>query len=302
MDLKTLIEKEANKQVKALAAMESRLDKESIRLQKELFAMIRDKFMDTLSTDADGNLLYNSANINRVNDMVKTWDYFRESKFRPEILSFGKDLVSIVDIEAGYFMALGKEFGIPMEFDKVRDLIAKQVGITLGRSPEIIPGSYLDRLLQASPVRDKVTNMVLENVSAKALFTKLKSDMSDVILGDKNIDGAMTKYLRTYAYDTFSTVQGVIDLNIADTYGMDYFLYEGNLIKDSRCMCIELLGQIIPREMFPDFNAAEWQGKNPDVPFEASKGGYNCRHTLMPLPKEAVSYFGEVLTEVPSCD
>jgi len=75
----------------------------------------------------------------------------------------------------------------------------------------------------------------------------------------------MTKYLATYAYDTFSTVQGVIDLNIADTYGMDYFLYEGNLIKDSRCMCIEFARSDNTKGDVPDLTAAEWQGKNPDV-------------------------------------
>lgn len=291
MDLKRLIETEANKQVKALAAMESRLDKQSVKLQKELFELIRDKFLDSLSTDEAGNLLYNASNINRVNDMVKTWQYFQDNAFRPEVLSFGKDLVSIVDMEAGYFMALGKEFGIPMQFDKVRDLIARQVGITLDRTPEIIPGSYLDRLLEGSQVRDKVTNMVLENVSAKASFSKLKNDLSDVILGTDDTNGAMTKYLRTYAYDTFSVVQRTIDLNMADTYGMNCFVYEGNLIKDSREFCIEHLGQVICRDQFEEFEAMDWAGKNPDVPFEVSLGGYNCRHTAMWIPDEAKSYF-----------
>lgn len=287
MDLSTLISKESDKQVKALAAMEKRLDKRSIALQRELYALIRDRFLDSLSRDANGKLIYDASNLNRVNNMAATWDYFRESSFRPEVLQFGKDLISIVDVEAGYFMAIGKEFDIPMEFDKVRELIARQVGITLDRNPSIIQGSYLDRLLQGSQVQDKVTNIVLENVSAKASFTKLKGDLSEVILGTEDVNGAMTKYLRTYAYDTFSVVQRTVDLNMADTYGFNCFVYEGNLIKDSREFCQQHLGEIICRDQFPQFEAQDWAGKNPDLPFEVALGGYNCRHNPMWIPDEA---------------
>ncbi len=103
MDLKKLIESEANKQVKELARMEAKLGRQAMALQRELFDIIRDKFLDSLQRDAAGNLVYNAANLNRINDMVRTWDYFREESFRPEVLNFGKDLLSIVDVEAGYF-------------------------------------------------------------------------------------------------------------------------------------------------------------------------------------------------------
>lgn len=297
MDLTKLIESEANKQIKALAAMEKRLDKRSVALQKELYALIRDRFLDSLARDENGKLLYNASNLNRVNNMVDTWNYFREQSFRPEVVQFGKDLVSIVDVEAGYFMAIGKEFNIPMEFDKVRELIAKQVGITLERNPSVVPGSYLDRLLQGSQVQDKVTNIVLENVSSKASFSKLKRDLSEVIIGTEDVNGAMTKYLRTYAYDTFSVVQRTIDLNMADQYGMNCFVYQGNLIKDSREFCQQHLGEIICRDQFAEFEAMDWAGKNPDAPFEVSLGGYNCRHNPMWIPDEAKPYLEKEQSE-----
>lgn len=293
MDIKKLIEQEAAKQTKELAAMERRLSRQAMALQRELYEIIRDKFLDSLQRDAKGNLLYNATNINRVNDMVRTWDYFREESFRPEVLNFGKDLLSIVDVEAGYFLALGKEFNIPFEFDKVRDLISKQIGITLDKSPKIIPDSYLDRLLQGSQVQDRVTNVVLENVSAKGSFSKLKGDLETLIVGNEEVNGAMEKYLRTYAYDTFSTVQRSIDLNVADTYGLTCFVYEGGLIKDSRQFCIDHLGQVICQDEIEAIEAQDWQGKNPDVPFVISLGGYNCRHTAMWIPDEAKEYFQE---------
>ncbi len=101
----------------------------------------------------------------------------------------------------------------------------------------------------------------------------------------------MERYLRTYAYDTFSHVQRAVDLNLADTYGLNCFVYEGNLIKDSRDFCQEHLGQIICRDQFEEIQAEDWAGKNPDVPFEISLGGYNCRHSAMWIPDEAKEFF-----------
>ncbi len=172
-------------------------------------------------------------------------------------------------------------------------MISKQIGITLDKKPEIIPGSYLDRLLQGSQIQDKVTNVVLENVSAKGSFARLRDDLQTLIVGNEEVNGAMEKYLRTYAYDSFSVVQRSIDKNLADTYAMNCFVYEGNLIKDSREFCIEHLGKIICRDEIEEIEGQDWAGKNPDIPFELSLGGYNCRHTAMWIPDEAKEYFEE---------
>lgn len=294
MAIQDLIKSESVRQEKALAALEAKLGKQAADLQRELYELIRDKFLDSLQKDENGNIIYNIKNITRVNDMGKTWDYFRERSFRPEVLEFGKDLMTVVDIQAGYFLAIGKEFNIPFEFSKVTELISKQIGITLGETPAIIKGSYLDRLLTSTQIRDKVTNLVLENVSAKASFAKLKTDLETIVKGSDEVEGAMVKYLRTYAYDTFSHVQQAINLNIADNYGLNCFVYEGNIIKDSREFCREHLGQIICRDEFEALEAQDWQGKNSDVPFEISLGGYNCRHSAMWIPDEAKDYFNEV--------
>ena len=291
MDLKDLIESESAKQVKAIAALEKKLGANAAKLQKELYALIRDKFMDSLARDPAGNLLYTAENLNRVNNMVNVWEYYQQTALRPEIIELGKDLLSVVDIEEGYFAALGKKFDITFEFDKVRDLISKQVGITLGRTPEIIKGSYLDRLADASQVRDKITDIVLENVSGRSSVQALKSTLSEVIQGAEGVNGAMERYMHTYAYDSFTNVQRAVDLHTADAYGFNCFVYSGSLIKDSRDFCIEHLGEVICRDQFEEFEAMDWQGKNPDVPFEISLGGYNCRHVARWIPDEGKKYF-----------
>jgi hypothetical protein len=297
-DIKALIEKESAAEIASIESMEASLGKEAIRLQVQLYELLRDKFISSLQTGEDGKLLFNSKNITRVNDLQKTWDTFQEKNYKPVIMDFAKDLVSIVDVEAGYFLAVGKEFDIAMDFAKTTELISKQIGIDIAKN-EITTGSYLDRLTAGSQVRDQIADFVLQNVSAKSSFTDLRAGLETLVKGDETTNGAMEQYLRTYAYDTFSNVQRSIDLNIADTYGFNSFIYSGDVITTSRAFCVggdgfeSKVNKVFTRDDLEAWSAEDWAGKNWDVPVEISLGGYNCRHTLMWIPDEAVEYFTE---------
>lgn len=292
MTLKQLIETESQKQIDALAKMEGKLSKQAIQLQKELYELIRDKYIDLLKTDKEGKLLYNVKNLNIVNDFEKTWEIFKEESYKPVINSFAKDLLSIVDLEAGYFLAVGKEFDLALKFENTMQLLQKQLGINVATG-ELIEGSYLYRLFQGDQVRNEVADYVLNNVSSKISFTEMKKGLEELVKGSEEVNGSMTRYLRTYAYDTFSQVQGAIDNNIADTYDFNTFIYMGDVIGTTREFCAERAGGIYTRDDIEEWRDMEWQGKNWDVPFEESKGGYNCRHNLMWIPDEGAEYFVE---------
>lgn len=292
MDIRTLIENESAKEIAAIESMESQFGEEAIRLQIELYELLKDKFIASLQTDADGNLLFNTKNITRVNDLNTTWEVFQQQHYRPVVIEFAKNLVSIVDIEAGYFLAIGKKFDLNFEFGKITDLISKQIGIDL-ETEAITEGSYLARLLEGSQVKGKVADFVLQNVSAKSSFKDLRTGLETLIKGDETTNGALQQYLRTYAYDTFSNVQRSIDLNIADTYQLNSFIYSGDIIKATREFCLERVNGVFTRDDLDAWSEQDWAGKNWDVPVEISLGGYNCRHNLMWIPDEAVDYFKE---------
>lgn len=290
--MRKTIEKEAQKQIDALAKMESAMGKDAVRLQQELYKLLVEKYVSSLATDSSGKILFNAANIARANDISKVWSEFQRKQYQPFVMDFAKDLLSIVDIESGYFLAMGKEFDIAMNFSKTAELISKQIGID-PVTVKIIDDSYLYRLLDGSQVKDNVTNFVLQNVSAKSSFSDLREGLGTLIKGDETVNGEMQRYLRTYAYDTFAQTQRAVDLNIADTYGFNSFVYSGDIIKDTREFCAERAGGVFSREELEEWETMDWQGKNPDVPVSISLGGYNCRHTLMWIPDEAK----EVLTK-----
>ena len=292
MDYRKLIEKEAAKEIAAIEAMEAKLGKEAVKLQSELYRLLVDKYLDALQTDEAGNVLYNSKNLGYVNDLNKTWQTFQEKHYLPVINDFAKDLLSIVDIEAAYFTAIGSQFDLNLSMGNTLELLQQQLGINLKKGT-LIEGSYLDRLFQGEEVKAKVADYVMANVSTKTGFKELKSGLDELVNGSAEVDGAMTQYLRTYAYDTFSHVQGAIDNQIADTYGFNSFIYQGDVIATTREFCAERAGGVYNRDDIAEWEGMDWAGKDWTLPFEQSKGGYNCRHNLRWIPDEAVDYFKE---------
>jgi hypothetical protein len=124
-------------------------------------------------------------------------------------------------------------------------------------------------------------------------FQELRKGLETLVKGDETTNGEMQRYLRTYAYDTFSHIQRSIDLNIADTYGLNSFVYFGDVIKDTREFCLQRVNQVFTREDLESWQGENLAGKNDDVPVEISLGGYNCRHKLNWIPDEAAEFLRE---------
>lgn len=93
-------------------------------------------------------------------------------------------------------------------------------------------------------------------------------------------------YATQLARDTLYTYQGAIQETISDQYDLKKFIYVGDLIADSRPICVHLVGlrrKIALSEIpdlvkrFPDGLKPNTNSKN----FLQVRGGYGCRHTCM---------------------
>jgi hypothetical protein len=59
-------------------------------------------------------------------------------------------------------------------------------------------------------------------------------------------------------------------------------------METSRDFCVDHLDTLITEEDIDMFDAIDWAGKIDGVPFVIQCGGYNCRHFLDFVPKEAL--------------
>jgi hypothetical protein len=77
---------------------------------------------------------------------------------------------------------------------------------------------------------------------------------------------------------------------IADDLDVEYYLYQGTIIADTRPFCEARSGRFFTKEEVQKWpNLKGWQGRmagtNSSTIF-IYRGGYNCRHQLWPVAKE----------------
>lgn len=74
--------------------------------------------------------------------------------------------------------------------------------------------------------------------------------------------------------------QRAVTLKKSDDLGLTHFLYAGGLIKTSRDFCVQRAGKIFT------FKEAKTWNNGQGLPVIPYLGGYNCRHSIVPMTEE----------------
>lgn len=93
----------------------------------------------------------------------------------------------------------------------------------------------------------------------------------------------LQSYATQLARDSLYQYHGAINDTISQNYGLTYFVYTGNVIEDSRPLCVHLVGldRRISLDELPPILKKYPQGQYPGTNqenFLRYRGGYNCRH------------------------
>ena len=124
--------------------------------------------------------------------------------------------------------------------------------------------------------------------SKKVLHRWTKGELTD----GKETMGRQTPNLQRYstqiARDTAYQYQGVINQIIQEEFDLESFIYVGNLIKDSRPLCVHLVDLDRPIKfdelppLLKKYPEGQIKGTTKEN-FIVYRGGYNCRHTVTPV-------------------
>jgi hypothetical protein len=136
------------------------------------------------------------------------------------------------------------------------------------------------------PIQDQLTQAV-----------KLGGNLVDVIKGlEDNLAsspqrlGLFSRYLTQVSRDALGQYDGLVNERIAERFELDTWRYVGSLVKDSRAQCVRWvgMGEIPFSQVQKEINWANRNGKGmiPNTTpanFGQNRGGYNCRHTAIPV-------------------
>lgn len=152
----------------------------------------------------------------------------------------------------------------------------------------INPEGYREAL--ENPIRE----ILLKYVQNGGEILDLSAELEKGIRGVKNAEGDQVKrgYLDTYHWRNRITKDALFqysrnyDQVVSENLGLEWFLYSGGLVDDSRDFCEEKAGKYFHKNEVLSWASQSWQGKargTDETNIQTMLGGYNCQHSLRPV-------------------
>lgn len=159
-------------------------------------------------------------------------------------------------------------------------------------------------------VLDPLGKTLLRAVTSGAKYSDLVDELRNQLMTLEGSDGSLSKYAKTYATTALTQYAGQNNRLFTDDLGAEWFQYVGSEIETTREFChhltakeyihvseipailegkIEYDGEVHQCKMNPktDLPYGLIEGTTPEN-FQVNVGGWNCRHQLVPIAKEAV--------------
>jgi uncharacterized protein (DUF2164 family) len=148
--------------------------------------------------------------------------------------------------------------------------------------------------LLGAGIRDNFSTAIQEvlkdNIAGVGTRAKLNDTLRKFIEGTPENAPFLNRYIKQTTNDSVMTFNAEYIQTISDDLGVEYYLYAGTLIEDSRSFCQARSGRYFTTDEVKAWaNLKGWQGRmagtNSNTIF-IYRGGYNCRHQLWPVSKE----------------
>lgn len=280
------LSKKADAITDAIERRQMLVDRAVAQAEKDLFRLILADLAGRLVI-RDGkieNSPYNLALLARIDTV---FDAFTREVLRSVLPEFTQGLFAV--------MALTGELYTGMQAPEILAAVAQdnatiRAAIGIDDAGNIVRGSVLWEVSTAAQVRNDVKQVVLRSIRSGATLREFTTALKDYVTGTPQATGLLRTFYRTYAYDLFNQVQEAKNEQFRRGLGLEWFLYVGDVIKDSRDFCRSKANRI-----FAVIEAdTEWPkdpkliGKNSGIPYtpRIDRGRWNCRHRIRYITEE----------------
>lgn len=240
-------------------------------LESSMFDSYIYDYMSEFEYDEDGKLKNSTSNFSLINKSGSVFDDMYQTIITVFLIWLGLKLTESAHVGVAHF----HDIGVNASYKDVA-FIEKQIGISNGK---IVKGGYLWNLGMMGEIRQKFQNYLLNAISSGQKANLFMRGAKDMFISGA-LPSALNTFYRKYAFDSVAHILNRVSLFLADKNGMNEFLYEGGLVKDSRDFCIERAGNVYTREEGESWNDLQWRGKIPDLDFFVQVGGTNCIHSI----------------------
>lgn len=259
-----------------------------------------------LDIDSQGHIRITTANLKLLSDIKSRLGKLTKSK---EYLKGVKELVKAFDdiyhAQVSYYST---QFAKKTLSDNAKKKFAAMQRIAVTNTIEGLTGSGVN-----ANVTEELSKILLRAVTTGAKYSDLVDEFRSKLISSGDNISALAKYANTYATTALTQYAGQNNKLFTDDLGTEWFEYVGSQIETTRELCNTLLehhpyihqseikdilagritdqqtGEIIEIGMNPKTGLPKGmiEGTTPDN-FQVNVGGWNCRHQLVPIAKEAV--------------
>lgn len=227
-----------------------------------------------------GRLVASPENMARLSIVIGELEAnFADPKWQKAV---GEYLASFTELETG-LLAYASGFG------------ALDAGLltALKVQYQTVAGNYLlDAASFARTLQQPIVQEVGSYIATGGRYRDLVNTVSDIVTGGDVSDGAMLGNARTAVNDLVSIYERTATNVASESVGAIFFLYQGRPIESTRPFCLTRANRYYHKsEVAAWGNLEPWQGQIPgtnSTTIFSLLGGYNCRHTLVPVARRDV--------------
>lgn len=278
-----------------LTRLESVPDHLITRTAKSQEAVLKSLLKDLQLLDMEGGkILLNKKNLTQI-DVIgnKLQNVLFEGEYVEAVKEFAGEFPKQAAINKQFFE---KAFGSFTDDEIYQSVLQASQKTAIDKlSNTAIDANFIN------PLKAELNRAVTGKAGIAETADVLRQFVIGGIKDGQPIDGRLERYVKQVSRDGYSVSDREYTMAISDDLEIEFYQYSGGTVQDTRCFCDERQGHYFHRREIEDW------GRRPELWAKKGKckgggradgtneqtiftllGGYNCLHSLIPVPIEAV--------------
>jgi len=274
-----------------IAESETQLSANVLAHQLKIYSLILDEFYPLFDLK-DGVIISSYKNDTLLNSIDELFDKLGNALNRDILTPVINNILNTAKLSGEYYKELGFTNNVVNTILNDKVALTRKLGFTVGGN--LNKNGYLYQLGKTAQVRQQLKDYVLSSLTGDVPFLQFQQGFKNLIVGNKNVSGAMAKYFDQYAVDSFAQIDSFVNKQIAHELNLSHFIYEGSIIKTTRAFCRKRAGKA-----YKVSDTVTWKDDStlPDQKTKArynpliDRGRYRCRHGIRYITKALYDEF-----------
>lgn len=239
------------------------------------------RILKDLELDSEGYIKQSAANRSIMNQAESAINELLPGQAFTEAVSGTLSAINTIDnLNVNYFKSVSEGFNENRNF--IKSLQAQTV--------KSIESTLLEDGLTVQ-VKNPLVDILNRNINSGGQFNGFLEELRTFIKGTEGVEGRILSYSRTYLSDSLFNYSRSYQEAMTADLKLDWYLWAGGIQDTSRSICVEHSGKYLHRKEIEKISEQDWAGKRPGTTKSSIfifVGGYNCKHSLIPVSESAV--------------